>query len=400
MTDLRPLRLRDAGDNPALAWAEGERFFLPRELVRVSGLEAHLDGQDRLRLPKGFRLAAAARAAAALRELRAFPMAAPLSSRLPFSYRRVPAVLRQLAAKAIGLRQRGRAHVWGRFPAWPLDLSADFLSDLGGEAPSPLAGGPTPVLLTHDLDSAEGLANLGRSFLALEEAAGARSLSFVVPFSWPLDVAALEAVQERGHALGVHGFDHGNRTWRLPPEERRQRLERTGVFARRFGAHGYRAPSLLRSRALLRDLRGIFAFDSSLPTSGGLFPVPNNGCASARPFPVEGLAEIPLTMPRDGSLLFLHHSPKRILELWKACATAIARSGGVVVLLTHCEDRFSGRPRMLAVYEAFLDFIASSDRFRFAGHRDVLAAWRASLAPAAPGDGQRPHFPDGASGSV
>lgn len=54
--------------------------------------------------------------------------------------------------------------------------------------------------------------------------------------------------------------------------------------------------------------------------------------------------EIPLSLPRDGSLRFLGHTPKEILSLWKLCANSLADAGGVVVLLTHCESRFSGNP--------------------------------------------------------
>ena len=69
-----------------------------------------------------------------------------------------------------------------------------------------------------------------------------------------------------------------------------------------------------RTRALLRDLSGRYRYDTSIPTSGGLFPVPNNGCASARPFATEGMLELPLSMPRDGSLRFLGYSPGEIAQ--------------------------------------------------------------------------------------
>ena len=116
----------------------------------------------------------------------------------------------------------------------------------------------------------------------------------------------------------------------------------------------------------LRDLASRYARDSSIPTSGGLFPVPNNGCASARPFMIEGIAEIPLSMPRDGSLRFLGYAPDDIARIWIECADLIARSGGTVVLLTHCERRFSGNDRMFTAYRRFLDHLAGHpERFTF-----------------------------------
>jgi hypothetical protein len=138
---------------------------------------------------------------------------------------------------------------------------------------------------------------------------------------------------------------------------------------------GYRAPSLLRTRDLLRDLSTRYRYDSSIPTSGGMFPVPNNGCASARPFQIEGIWEIPLSLPRDGSLRFLGHSPREILKLWTDCAAKIARRGGVVVLLTHCERRFSGNRDDARVYRQFVEHVASSpEHYAFSTPAAVLDA--------------------------
>jgi hypothetical protein len=131
----------------------------------------------------------------------------------------------------------------------------------------------------------------------------------------------------------------------------------------KYRVRGYRAPSLLRTAPLLADLKERFAYDSSVPTSGGVFPVPQNGCASARPFLLEGILEIPLSMPRDGSLRFLGYGLEDIYQLWVACARRIQRSGGVVMLLTHCERHFSGNKEMLGIYRRFLEYIAGDSTF-------------------------------------
>lgn len=345
-----------AGLGPA--WAQGLRVSLPASAWE--GLE-HRHG-DRI----------AVEAVESLRLRAAFTESPPLSSRLPVSYRRVPGWARSLLAGALGRAQRFRESNWAHFPAWPLDLSADFLADALGMPASPFAQGPTPVILSHDLDSPEGLANLVRDFLDVEEQAGARSTSYVVPCAWPLDHGLLRAARERGHEIGIHGYDHSNRTPFAAPEERARRLNAARDLIDRYGVLGYRAPSLLRTRALIRGLRELYRYDSSIPTSGGLFPVPNNGCASARPFRFDGLRELPVTLPRDGSLLFLGHRPREIARLWRECADTISRSGGVVVLLTHCEARFSGNPEMLAVYRDFLDQVRSSARFAFSTPSEVL----------------------------
>ena len=368
---LVPVRVTDGG-SARLAWAEGMEFRVPESFLQLTRLSEHRNSRGDLRIPSRFseRLPDAAER---LRRWAAFTDKPPASARMPVSYQRVPPWLRAALASVMGRWQRRRSDRWAAFPQWPLDLSADFLCDLAGDGVT--AAAATPVLLTHDLDSPEGIANLGRDFLRLEEAAGARSVSFITPCAWPIDSARLAQVLERGHEIGVHGYDHSNRTPFLDPIQRRQRLEDGKRALSQYNVRGYRAPSLLRTSGMLHDLAELYDFDSSIPTSGGLFPVPNNGCASARPFQLEGIAEIPLSLPRDGSLRFLGYSAADIADLWIQCAERISRSGGVVVLLTHCEARFSGNQAMLAAYQRFLDHVAGSSRYTWSKPGDVLGRY-------------------------
>lgn len=306
-----------------------------------------------------------------LRMLAAYTPDPPSSVRLPFNYRHVPGPARRLIARVIGRVQWARRTSWSRFPGWPVDLSTDVAADLAGQPR--VSFSPTPVLLTHDIDSAEGLDNLVRLFLPIEEAVGARSANYIVPHAWPLDHALIAEVVGRGHEIGVHGYDHANRTPFLSSEERRRRLALGGEFGDRYGAVGYRAPSLLRTQELLSDLARLYRYDSSVPTSGGPFPMPNNGCASARPWQVGELWEVPITLPRDGSLQFLGYSPEAIARVWRETSQIIARSGAIVSLLTHCESGFSGNKRMLAAYCAFVEFVAEDETFEFVRPCDLVA---------------------------
>lgn len=302
----------------------------------------------------------------------AFTCRRPAASRLPFHYHLVPPRLRMMIASVIGRAKRNSIDKWARFPMFPIDLSADFLADMVGDEPSLFLDQPTPVCLSHDLDSAEGLRNAIGMFFDIEQSVEARSTNFIVPCAWPVDHGLLDEARSRGHDIGVHGFDHSNRTAFAEQAERLERLKGASELIERYGVTGYRAPSLLRTPELLRDLAGFYRYDSSIPTAGGLFPVPNNGCASARPFMCEGIIELPISMPRDGSLRFLGYAPDKIAGTWIECAKAIAASGGVVMLVTHCEARFSGNDGMLGAYRRFLEFVASDDRFAFALPQQVL----------------------------
>jgi peptidoglycan/xylan/chitin deacetylase (PgdA/CDA1 family) len=346
-----------ASDVPARAgWAAGLSVSVPATLEPWFKRDVG-DWDD-------YRIRTAADIAADdLRNRAAFTETPPTSSRLPVTYHTIPASLRHLIAGGIGRWQRARQRTWSIFPEWPLDLSADFATDLSG-APT-VTFERTPVLLTHDIDSADGMENLARWFLPVEEAVGAFSSNYVVPCSWPLDHGLLAEVQARGHEIGVHGYDHANKTPFASHEVRCRRLDAGRIFGNRYKASGYRSPSLLRTAALLADLAPRYRYDTSIPTSGGAFPTPNNGCASARPWRIGSLWEIPLTLARDGSLRFLGYDPGTIAALWRDTAITISRSGGLVSLLTHCESGFSGNGPMLAVYRSFIEWLASDRRFVF-----------------------------------
>lgn len=368
---LTEVRLGRVNQPERLEWAEGLTVSLPAPLAAAlgpgvesgnlrldrSGLDGDVVQQLRLRA--------------------AFTEQMPTSSRLPFSYQMVPPPVRTLIGGLIGAYERRRAHVWARFPKWPIDLSADFLSDLvtGGE-PRDGDESPTPVWLSHDLDTAEGLQNLTGAFLDIEESVGARSTSYIVPCDWSIDHGLLTEVHGRGHEIGVHGYNHSNTTPFCGAGERRLRLAAAADLIERYAITGYRAPSLVRTRPLLDDLSDYYRYDSSIPTSGGRFPVANNGCASARPFMIGNIVELPLTLPRDGSLRFLGHAPCAVLDMWQGCAELIRRSRGVVSLLTHCEARFSGNPAMLDTYRRFLEHLEEDGRFRFTTANALVAELR------------------------
>ena len=368
---LIPIYIKKVTEWPELAWTEGHTFNIPQLVLEKSGLCSAMDEQGGLELSATLNIQITLAEVESLRQRAAFITQKPLSSRLPISYQLIPPRIRSYIASLIGHIQRTRTHRWASFPAWPLDLSTDFLADLAGIENPLMPDGKTPVILTHDIDSAEGLINLPK-FLKMEEQVGARSVNFIVPCGWPLDHGRLHEIIDRGHEIGIHGYNHSNTTAFCKPAIRYQRFKAMKSLIEKFFIKGYRAPSLLRNQDLLGDLSSCFKYDSSIPTSGGLFPVPNNGCASARTYEVEGIIEIPLSMPRDGSLRFLGYSPEQILSTWIECAESISAAQGNVVLLTHCEKRFCGSVIMQKIYQQFLNFIASNNQFKWSTPVDIL----------------------------
>lgn len=64
--------------------------------------------------------------------------------------------------------------------------------------------------------------------------------------------------------------------------------------------------------------------------------------------------------------------------MWERTAGEIAAANGVVVLLVHCERRFSGNAPMLEAYRRFLEFVGGSQRFDWSTAASVAAAGGAS----------------------
>ena len=308
----------------------------------------------------------------------------PVSGKLPVPYHRIPPPVRSFLARQLGRFKRGQLETV--MPQWPLDLSADYWYDylhqrrLRIEDPE----GRTYVLLSHDLDSREGTEQFLEFFDPLEREMGARSANYVVVGKADFSLELAREIRDRGHEVGIHGFDHSNTTPFLPQEAILERLKTALEPVAELEPRGYRAPSLLRTPALLEGLKVYFEYDSSMPSSGGLFPQSNQGCFSARPFRLDSLWELPVSLPRDGSLRFLGYDPETILEIWKHCAEQIQAGGGVVSLLTHCETMFSGNPEMLSAYRGFLEAMAGDSRFVFGTTETVIAAAERQPLPAYP----------------
>jgi len=296
LDSLQTIRVGQVRDRPNLAGAEGLSFCVPNEVVRRTGLDRRRTGAGEI-IISGDTIAPDSIDCDKLR-MRAAYTPQPVSSRLPFSYRRIPGWMRSLLATAMGRWHRSRTQRWAMFPQWPLDLSVDFLTDWNDMSGTVPAGGPTPVVLSHRFSTAgEGLRKHVRDFLPIEEEVGARSTNFVVPCSWPLDAGLLRELADRGHEIGVHGYDHSNLTPFAPDSERRRPARRRERDHNRIC--GRRVPGAL-AVAVCRPaqrLGGAVSVRQQHPDVRRSVPTPNNGCATARPFRIGSILEIPLTLP-------------------------------------------------------------------------------------------------------
>nr|NJM00984.1 polysaccharide deacetylase family protein [Desulfobacula sp.] len=355
-------------DFKPLAWMEGLTFFWPsaflQEFINAKGNEfasVRINGEAyRLKTITGKR--SHSDIAAWVFKDNCFFTPKPASAKLPFSYNIIPDQIRWLAASTIVRINKSKRQNKMPFPRWPLDLTVDSIEDIERccvECEDIITKKrESSIQLTHDIDTPESLENL-HLFLEIEEKHHVHSTNFIVPRGWKLDFSILEAVKKKGHEIGIHGYNHDNRTPFLSSIKMEARIDEAVELLLDYKIKGYRAPSLLMSAPLMEILGKHFHYDSSIPNSGGFYSSQRNGCMTARPFYYNGILEIPLTLPSDANLLFQNKKEEEILEMWIKLTKIILKSGGTVNLLTHCEKRYSGNKKMLDIYDEYISYLNS-----------------------------------------
>jgi hypothetical protein len=229
---------------------------------------------------------------------------------------------------------------------------------------------PWAVVLTHDVETASGLANVER-VTGMEIDRGLRSSFNFVPRDYEVPPALLGTLDERGFEVGVHGYTHDGllfSDWQTFQE----RVPVINEFARRWGASGFRSPATYRRLDWFHLLE--FEYDSSVSNTAPCEPQPG-GCASFFPYPVDGLIELPITLPQDHTLYELLEQSDA--SAWLASLARIEAAYGMACVLTHPDPSagYVGHPGNAAYYRVLLDAVAASEAWKPLP-RDLARWWR------------------------
>jgi peptidoglycan/xylan/chitin deacetylase (PgdA/CDA1 family) len=227
------------------------------------------------------------------------------------------------------------------------------------------------VVLTHDVESARGLADMEK-IAALEESLGFRSAWNLALDQYPIDWECVARLRARGFEFGAHGLRHDGRLFRSREdfETLKPRVER---LAHAHNLRGFRAPSTLRKAEWIASLD--FDFDSSFADSDPYEPQPGGTC-SLFPFFLADLVELPYTLAQDHTLIhLLHRSP---LPLWIAKADWIASLSGMILTLTHPD--YCAAPPYFEAYEKLLHHLAGLQQAWRALPSQVADWWRRRAA--------------------
>lgn len=303
----------------------------------------------------------------------------PIYTYLPFHYHKIPCRVFLNNLQTIVKKNFYKK----KFPDWPIESSVETLRYLILKLANKKIQKKTfwpknkkyAIALTHDVDTQTGFKNIP-FLLKVEEKYGLTSLWNIVGHYYKIDYKYLDMLAKQGHEIGLHGFNHDNKLPFLKKTDIELRLQKCSELLQRYEIKGFRSPSLLRSDKLFEVLPKFFSYDSSIPDTEVYSPIGNNnGCCTVFPFIINGLVELPLTIPQDAVLLNLGYNPKKVYSIWINKLKWIKSVGGLAVINTHPEKHFSGNKIMSELYEDFIEEVIKDSEAWITNPYDIVKYW-------------------------
>jgi peptidoglycan/xylan/chitin deacetylase (PgdA/CDA1 family) len=201
------------------------------------------------------------------------------------------------------------------------------------------------VCLTHDVETQTGVGLVDR-LAKLEESLGYRSAWNFIPHKYKIDPGLITDLQERGHEICVHGYNHDGRLF----ESKRtftRRSQHINAAMQLFKSKGFRAPMVHRNLQWMQHLNA--DYDASCFDIDPFQAMPG-GIGSMWPFIVGKLVELPYTMPQDHTLLVtLGETTPRI---WIEKLSFLRQHSAMALMITHPD--YLNTDASLRVYHDFL----------------------------------------------
>ena len=257
-----------------------------------------------------------------------------------------------------------------------------LLSEAASEMP---IGFPWPgdskfaFVLTHDVDTADGLRSISR-LADLEEELGLRSSWNFVPYKYKIDNGLIRDLQRRGFEIGIHGYNHDGKLF-----SSRKTFVRRAQWINRaledYRAVGFRAPMMHRNLEWMQDLN--IQYDSSCPDIDPFQPMPG-GVGSIWPFQIGRFVELPYTLPQDHTLFVAkRHRDDRI---WRHKLDFLIKHSGMALMTTHPD--YLDSEKRLAIYRDFLLHVQDRASYWHATPAEIASWWREHNSAGA--DGTQP----------
>lgn len=289
----------------------------------------------------------------------------PLHSYMPLSYTKIPINLRNFLFK-MSLKLKTDP----KWPEWPVEKSVELTRYLYIKSISMALKKKVPyvsfwpnkkkfaVAVTHDCDTGSSFKNIDK-IREIEKKYGVKSCWNILSSKYRIDREKLRKLKDDGCEIGLHGYNHDNKTPFLKKAKIIERLMSASKLMEEFDIKGYRSESLLRNKEFLELLSDSFYYDSSTCDTDIYSPVAmRSGTCTVFPFFIKNMVEIPITLPQDYRLMRLNKTKSQIFEIWKDKIDFLRQVNGAVVLLTHPDSHIFGNDRYLDVYDRILKYMA------------------------------------------
>jgi hypothetical protein len=306
-----------------------------------------------------------------------------IASRLPLSYQSIPQFLRNRAFRSPeGLDQLTEDKIG------PVECLRTILL-----ASLVLVSGPIPrirfwrpgrkfaLVVTHDIETRDGLERGSSQLLQVEQRLGIRSTWNVPSDRYPLSGKHLARLAESGE-IGAHDTKHDGRIVFLKEDERVSRLgdcKKSLEHVSGASIQGFRAPLLQHNSHLVSALaKSGYEYDSSTPSWEMLSPTSLNahGVGTIFPFEMEGILEIPVSLPQDHQMIRVAgFSPLEAVEQLTRISGWISELGGASVLLVHPDYEF-GMVEHEADYRQLLENLSSDPKCDVMTLGELAKWWR------------------------
>jgi len=295
-----------------------------------------------------------------------FEQKQPFFSKLPFKYTAMPVKLRVFLFNMLLKLKKDPG-----WPNWPAEKSVEAMRymfvkalnlKLKKEIPyiSFWPGHKFTFSVTHDCDTSTSFDNI-ESIREIERRHGINSSWNILSDRYKLDlrkIKKLKKLKKEGCEIGLHGYNHDNRTPFLKTKEIEYRISKASRMIKDFEIKGFRSPSFLRNRKFLDILSKHFHYDSSTCDTDLYSPVGmRSGACTIFPFFINNMVEIPSTLPSDWRLIRLGKNKNQIFNIWKEKVDFIEKAGGCAVMLTHPDNHIFGDEKYFDVYDRSLAYV-------------------------------------------
>ncbi len=220
-------------------------------------------------------------------------------------------------------------------------------------------------IMTHDIESQEGLRK-SKNFKKIEERYDIPSAWYIPSKHYELDAETVRSLSNHGE-IGCHDTKHDGKLAFISRSKLDIRLREAKTTLEELikqPINGVRTPLLQHNASILEAIKDNgFTYDTSIPTweTKHPFTMKPHGIQTVFPLSINGLSELPITMPQDHQMLAVSgYSAQEALEKWIYIASITKDLGGLCLFLVHPDYQLSNLKN--GVYEELLNFISSDNQ--------------------------------------